>query len=433
MIMVDQLWLCLVIREECMPDDHQFQENWRPISSVVVTSFPHTSYARSEKESRHLYHIADVRQGVFDKLKGEDDNIKSDPSPRAPRLASAVLSTALLGTLSIPRDWPKHWSLNFLELFREAIGDVTEKYSDFQQAFDASMAPDAERINIEKRRKEVRLGVEIADIIDELHMLRQIFETQSNVLEKGCDDTSNIVYLKSYRDEMSRIRDKIINEYLLQVERMMRDSERIQRSLLDLLDLQQKEESIYEAQYANRQALFAAKQALSSQSQADTTEAQSQILFMFTFVTIIFLPLSFFTSFFGMNIDDGKGATQNYDRPHVNNVMGGISGPVIGLLLIGAVIWHIAGTRGAARKRIKELAELRLHGNLPQGLIGPGDPGYSEMLAMCEKLSMTEAKKSELPVILPARREATLAATERPLDDGRVTRRNTSKQSDENV
>jgi hypothetical protein len=51
---------------------------------------------------------------------------------------------------------------------------------------------------------------------------------------------------------------------------------------MSLLDLQQKEDSLKEAIFSNDQALAA-------QEQAEETEAQSQILFLFTIVTIVFV------------------------------------------------------------------------------------------------------------------------------------------------
>lgn len=54
---------------------------------------------------------------------------------------------------------------------------------------------------------------------------------------------------------------------------------------MDLLDLQQKEETLKEVHYSNVQANAARKQ-------ADETEAQSQILFLFTIVTIVFVCIS---------------------------------------------------------------------------------------------------------------------------------------------
>jgi hypothetical protein len=51
---------------------------------------------------------------------------------------------------------------------------------------------------------------------------------------------------------------------------------------VELLDLQQKEETLREAQYSNQQASAA-------REQVDETAAQSQIFFLFTVVTIIFV------------------------------------------------------------------------------------------------------------------------------------------------
>jgi hypothetical protein len=48
--------------------------------------------------------------------------------------------------------------------------------------------------------------------------------------------------------------------------------------------LQQKEETLKEAHYSN-------KQADAAREQADATEAQSQFLFLFTIVTIFFVRL----------------------------------------------------------------------------------------------------------------------------------------------
>ena len=43
-----------------------------------------------------------------------------------------------------------------------------------------------------------------------------------------------------------------------------------------------------------------------SRFQAEASVSHSRILLLFTIVTIIFLPLSFLASWFGMNIDDPK-------------------------------------------------------------------------------------------------------------------------------
>ena len=68
--------------------------------------------------------------------------------------------------------------------------------------------------------------------------------------------------------------------------------------LMDLLDLQQKEETLKEVHYTN-------KQAEAAREQANETEAQSQILFLFTIVTVIFVSRS--ENRFHLSIVGGRG------------------------------------------------------------------------------------------------------------------------------
>jgi hypothetical protein len=57
--------------------------------------------------------------------------------------------------------------------------------------------------------------------------------------------------------------------------------------MLDLLDLQQKEANLFEARTSNEQTKLALRQ-------ADETTAQSQIILLFTVVTIIFVRITRF-------------------------------------------------------------------------------------------------------------------------------------------
>ena len=217
-------------------------------------------------------------------------------------------------------------------------------------------------------------------------MLKQLFETQISVLKQGLAKLLDVKWLETFRTDMSSNLDKIDDDYLPQTDRMIRDLKRLQKSVLDLLDLQQKEENIREARNANQQALFTAEQALSAQAQADATDAQSQILFIFTVVTIVFLPLSFFTSYFGMfniNNEDGKGV--EYSRSYVNKAMWGASGPIIAIFLLGAVLWYCIGKRQSAQERTRGLIKLEDDGDLPDKLLSESDPERKNMKNMRAK------------------------------------------------
>ena len=172
--MIDQLWLCLWIVETREFDPGSDTWDTEHVSSGVVTSFPHTSYPRSDTDPPDLYATADVLQSVFEPLRA-----KSNRHHEPLKLATSILKNTLLGTLS-----QDDWSLHFLELFREAIGNVTEKHNELFREFNQSIIPGKKQIKTEQRISGVKLGVEVADIIDELHMLQQLFETQRDVLKK---------------------------------------------------------------------------------------------------------------------------------------------------------------------------------------------------------------------------------------------------------
>lgn len=91
-----------------------------------------------------------------------------------------------------------------------------------------------------------------------------------------------------YKDQMRQI-----DTHLRDIERMDRQADRIYRSILDVLDLKQKHASntsVFETRFARQQA--------------ERGAAQSQILMIFTIVTIIFLPLSFIAAFLTINVKE---------------------------------------------------------------------------------------------------------------------------------
>ena len=159
--MVDQLWLylCIVeIKTGNHGEDSPQVEGWKYISSAVITSFLHTSYPRSDNDPPNLFSPADIRQCLFEELEWKT---KGNGHVRAYELASSILSTALLGMLSTPKDW----SLDFLELFREAVGEVAEKHSELFRKFDESMDVKAGPLDYEQKGNGIRLGIEVLTLL----------------------------------------------------------------------------------------------------------------------------------------------------------------------------------------------------------------------------------------------------------------------------
>ena len=85
--------------------------------------------------------------------------------------------------------------------------------------------------------------------------------------------------------------------------------------------LEQQELAISQRDMATKQQKLAIEDARSSR-------VQSRSVMIFTALTIIFLPLSFFTSYFGMNLTDMAEAT------HTSKFFWLISGPISGVIVI---------------------------------------------------------------------------------------------------
>ncbi|GAM34127.1 ankyrin-related portein [Talaromyces pinophilus] len=189
-----------------------------------------------------------------------------------------------------------------LNVFRESIRDVAEKeselYDDFLKALDrdkrlnSSKTPDH---NEDKRldsynniEDEVRLLREIKDIRDELGILVTLVDEQKMVWKQFFQTDSP---KSSFLDDGS---PESVREDLI---KMISDANLVVESINSLLDLRQKQATIKEAEWGRKQAELGRRQ-------QETTSKQSNIIMVFTVVTIIFLPLSFLSSLFALNISD---------------------------------------------------------------------------------------------------------------------------------
>lgn len=219
----------------------------------------------------------------------------------------------------------------FLDMFENSIGVVTDSESKLFSRFNHASAQSAKWLKRHRRGRKGRsvlfeafdsenddadldgthqfpdalleIGVEtsllaeIKDIRDELNIIMGILDAQ----------LQTVSYLEGFvteelRGEGSRrTTDAVISEIRRRageqkrgldakqkdVSRMDRQALSLYDSLTDLLDLKQKHSNALEARFAGDQAVIAAK--------------QGQTIMVFTIVTIIFLPLSFIASFFAIN------------------------------------------------------------------------------------------------------------------------------------
>lgn len=143
--------------------------------------------------------------------------------------------------------------------------------------------------------KEANLMTEIKDILDELNIISCIRRQQEAVIRPFMYDMLNQpldTQDKSFYDS-GRMESEI--------EELQKTARSTHAALQHQLDLKQKQISVIEARAARKDAKSSAAQAEISLSLTTETVKQGWSIMIFTVVTIIFLPLSFFTGLFGMN------------------------------------------------------------------------------------------------------------------------------------
>jgi len=284
--MVDQLWM------------------WVLGKDLVITSFPQ----RWQQERNDPLN-------VVDSIIEDINNKTRSPIGSVWDLAITISSTCscILDRHRMADDY------QFLDMFESSIGAATDKETTlFKQFNTASMQASAwlkhhrrasrfsktsmikgdmeedERFKFEELThrplfvdklldigSEIDLLAETKDIRDELNMIAKVFEDQKVVLGDLSDVISDL-----YRDEQRsqqevrrRFRDqlKTIEVHLKDIDRMDKQAERIYCSITDMLDLKQKHANAFEARFAG--------------DQAEGSARISNIIMIFTVVTIIFLPL----------------------------------------------------------------------------------------------------------------------------------------------
>lgn len=251
-----------------------------------------------------------------------------------------------------------HPEYQFLDMFDSSIGAAmnceTELFDHFNRAV-SRISPQLQRFVRQNARGEMdeasrrsvntlspdalldigcetSLLVEIKDIRDELNIIAVILDLQYQMadqlealvveeLQAGNDRRAVdrlILEIRKRARELTRLLDM----YGRDVERMNRQAEIIYTNLTHLLDLKQKHSNALEARFARDQAVQAGK--------------QGQTIMIFTIVTVVFLPMSFISSFFAIEFADwggGSTLTMGYVSKFMFGIGLGISIPLIAMAL----------------------------------------------------------------------------------------------------
>ncbi|GAB1316850.1 Ankyrin repeat protein [Madurella fahalii] len=310
-IMVDQLWL------------------WILDSKTVVTSFPRR-WGRNKPDPSAIHKSLRMR------LK----YVRHGEITTAYDLALIIVDEA--SRVFFDRTKTNQTQPNLVELFNAAIRDLTYKQTaafdqfliythlasrDYKrQRFVSSDNASNQLLNI---NPEGELLKEVKDIMDELNIMLRIMEQQQAVMESfvnNCirqamaplahpkrpgmsqpsgswdlapkppfdaanpyDDGLREMRRQSAKRTLSRADNLLLDleERISELRALLQNAQSTSAALKDLLTLKQQQAGVIEAREAVKQAQLTLK--------------QGQSIMIFTIVTIVFLPLSFCASLFGMN------------------------------------------------------------------------------------------------------------------------------------
>ncbi|KAI1115569.1 hypothetical protein F5Y14DRAFT_410352 [Nemania sp. NC0429] len=320
-LMVDQLWL------------------WAVDNTTLMTFFPKRE---SHPIEGPLFKQADLRNSIYNELNGD----LTGRCENALDLAAFIT----LHAVTVLLDRSSHPDLEIFRIFEEAIGVLTERMTSSLKEFrmqshtkmnddsDSDDPDDNSTETIKKRhkreleraerqnRENTSAVLELRDMEDELHTLLNLFTEQQDTIkamkassEKSEGQTFTEFGREYLKEALRRLEeyDKQVHDMLIRVDGTRKDYEKLQEMI-------QRQAQVDEVRWSRLQAELATSQNLS--------------VMIFTTFTVIFLPLSFFTSLFGMN-------TQEWGGPDANNflslkLIGAISLPasafVITLTLIAA-------------------------------------------------------------------------------------------------
>ncbi|KAK4103317.1 hypothetical protein N658DRAFT_308880 [Parathielavia hyrcaniae] len=166
--------------------------------------------------------------------------------------------------------------------------------------------------------------------------LQQVHEGTLNISSVG-DTTATVAGIGGQAGIFLEEAGRELQQTMNGVRRLKADAETTHKMLLDLLDLKQKAASLHEARSSTK---------------------QGRAVMLFTIVTIIFLPLSFFSSYFGQNVSEITGDDKNPRSADLWKIGGPLSVAVIVFALLIAYYISNPGSRLWVWKRKRDQSQV---------------------------------------------------------------------------
>ncbi|KAI0155615.1 hypothetical protein BJ166DRAFT_338353 [Pestalotiopsis sp. NC0098] len=198
---------------------------------------------------------------------------------------------------------------SLLDVFAESIARTASRqvvlYDEFKKTLTTEEnIKEGSKQPLREIRKEIKLLQEVNDILDELNIIKSVLLSQESIMEECIEFLKLAVSAESLEStgplEIDEERKSLLQTYYYcrtlsridrfqeQVEKMTQDAKDVQHNLNNLLDLRQKDANLAEAIWARKAS--------------EESTRQSRTITVFTVVTIIFLPITFLSSLFALDI-----------------------------------------------------------------------------------------------------------------------------------
>ncbi|KAL4910309.1 hypothetical protein BDW74DRAFT_173767 [Aspergillus multicolor] len=307
-LMVDQLWLWVVDR------------------NTVVTFFPKQEPTTVEGK---FYEQTNLFNSIYNELNGDLASRFETAGDLAALIVQHAVTVLLSSTL--------HSDLQILRIFEESISILTELTTKSFKQFrnrgfvtrpaEYNKTPEGRIMTAEEReerdrelalqnRNDLSSMLELRDIVDELGTVMKLLEQQTTTI----NDMSKYFEHRGYGKSFTAGSLKKLDEYHTHISEMRENAIVAQKAVENLLDVKQKQANVDEAKLARWEA--------------EVTQSQSRAVMVFTIFTVIFLPLSFFTSLFGINAREWSGEPTNLTL----RTMLTISGPTSIAVIVSALL-----------------------------------------------------------------------------------------------
>ncbi|KAJ5653203.1 hypothetical protein N7490_000206 [Penicillium lividum] len=307
-LMVDQLWIWIVDQK------------------TIITFFPNQEATTSEGK---LFEQSNLHSSIYNELNGD--------LARRFETAGDLAALIMLHAVTVLLDRTLHHDLQVLRIFEESISILTESVTksfkrfrnrgfadrpaDYDRTAEGRFMTTAQRDHRDRQaarrnRDDLSVLLELRDIEDELSTIIKLLDQQDAVIKSMMKYFERDGCGKMFLDA-AQLR---IDEYRTQLSEMKENSHLAQKAVETLLDLKQKQANVDEAKMARWQA--------------EETQNQSRSLMVFTIFTVIFLPLSFFTSLFGMNAREWSGEQANLPLGEMFEIAAPASFAIIAVALL---------------------------------------------------------------------------------------------------